>query len=91
MEYLPTDWRQPRVTHPQPDHVSGSACLLQQFRHYSYAINLGNPMSDNLARRGTETTVMLLPSQDIVADMGGDVVVHDDESLIYDNRNAGKL
>ena len=33
-------------------------------------------MSDNLVRRGTETTIRVLPSQDIVADVGDGVVVH---------------
>lgn len=33
-------------------------------------------MSDNLVRRGTETTIMLLPSRGIFADVGDEVVVH---------------
>lgn len=50
--------------------------VLQGFQHDATAFNAGNLMRDEWVTGRRETTITLLPNQEIIANMGDHVVVH---------------
>ncbi|MDD0858286.1 hypothetical protein NHF46_11880 [Arthrobacter alpinus] len=51
--------------------------MLQGFRHDATALNAGNLMRDEWVTGRRETTITLLPNQEIIAEMTDEVVVHE--------------
>lgn len=63
--------------------------ILQGFRHDATALNAGNLMRDEWVTGRRETTITLLPNQEIIANMGDKVIVHGhDAPEPATNRNA---
>ena len=52
--------------------------VLQGFRHDADVINAGTPWQDEWVTGRRETTITLLPNQEIIANMGDQVLVHGD-------------
>lgn len=51
--------------------------VLQGFRHDAVALDAGNLIRDEWVTGKRATTITLLPNQDIVAELGDVVVVHE--------------